>query len=707
MNKQFINLRNIPLIKQRTQQWHDIRKEKITASNCATILELNPYKTKQEFIKNMKSSIICEPNEAMQWGIDNEQVAIQKYEKLYNTTVYEFGLIVHENIKWLGASPDGICSNGKMVEIKCPRWRKISNITPHYIWVQIQIQLEVCDLEECDLFEYTPTFNKCTLIKRNHEWFANVFPNLEIFYETFIQNKTSLKNKNKKIKRKLISSKNDENFKNKNKKRKCLKNKLKVYELRNFILNDPIIDYFNFYSNKNLKDKPNIYFDSLSNESVNMINDIIISIKKRKDTSYYEPYSIDDTLIHIISNDYDILINSQFDTGNVELLIKKNKLNTILNNIGYDIDFKNDENNEKDNYISVFITFATLNSHIKNNNYNIAKCIILGLGDKSILLGRKNTFKIIENKNKKIEKLIKNAKKWITNLKKNGQQWDVYYPQQSEMFPNMKNKNSYPWATLKKKIAIQNKEITLIWYMGLRERIVLHKKNIFTWDKINLKLIKTLNNEKKNIIKKIIYKNLEINPTLPKIKNNLKNIKNFFVDFETINNIYTNSKSTFEGMIKLIGVGHIVNGKWKYNCFIAPENTYKSERLLINEFYKYIKNTLNGNKKYKIYHWSNAEKIHFNKALKRNELLDTVYGHLKWCDLYEKCKNKHFVLKSAFDFSLKSIGNALMKDDESWENNGVDGMTSIYYLWNGIKEEEVVEYNEIDCKMLYHILQRL
>lgn len=210
---------------------------------------------------------------------------------------------------------------------------------------------------------------------------------------------------------------------------------------------------------------------------------------------------------------------------------------------------------------------------------------------------------------------------------------------------------------------------------------------------------------KKNIIKKIISKNLESNPKVLKIKKKKSKTKNFFVDFETINNIYTNSDSNFEGIIKLIGIGHIVNGIWKYNCLIAPQNTYKSERLLINEFYKYIKYTLNGNKNYKIYHWSNAETTHFNKALKRNKLLESTYSHLKWCDLYEKCKNKQFVVKGAFNFSLKSIGNALMNNDEKWVDNGVDGMTSMYYLWNDLKEEEVVEYNEIDCKMLYNILQ--
>jgi len=72
----------------------------------------------------------------------------------------------------LGASPDGICNRykfdgvhkskyvGRMLEIKCPLVRKINrsgpikdHICPIYYWVQVQLQLECCDLEECDFWQ--------------------------------------------------------------------------------------------------------------------------------------------------------------------------------------------------------------------------------------------------------------------------------------------------------------------------------------------------------------------------------------------------------------------------------------------------------------------------------------------------------------------------------------------------------------------------
>ena len=40
-----------------------------------------------------------------------------------------------------------------MLEIKCPPKRQFTNEVPRHYWMQMQGQLEVCDLEECDFLE--------------------------------------------------------------------------------------------------------------------------------------------------------------------------------------------------------------------------------------------------------------------------------------------------------------------------------------------------------------------------------------------------------------------------------------------------------------------------------------------------------------------------------------------------------------------------
>jgi hypothetical protein len=102
----------------------------------------------------------------MHWGQKYEPVTQQLYMKHTNTTIEEFGCIQHRIYPFLGASPDGIVTStgsvtnsatnsvfGRMVEIKNIVNREITGIPLEAYWVQMQLQMEVCDLDECDFVE--------------------------------------------------------------------------------------------------------------------------------------------------------------------------------------------------------------------------------------------------------------------------------------------------------------------------------------------------------------------------------------------------------------------------------------------------------------------------------------------------------------------------------------------------------------------------
>jgi putative phage-type endonuclease len=119
---------------------------------------LNPYDTKEDYIIKKCSAfygeVVFKDNPFTLHGKKYEEVANRLYAKLYGTQVIEFGLISHGRLKWLAASPDGITKDGVMLEIKCPKSRKIDEAAiPLYYYIQVQIQLECCDLEECDFLE--------------------------------------------------------------------------------------------------------------------------------------------------------------------------------------------------------------------------------------------------------------------------------------------------------------------------------------------------------------------------------------------------------------------------------------------------------------------------------------------------------------------------------------------------------------------------
>lgn len=183
LEKRVQTLRKKKLPEQRTPEWFEQRRTRITASEAANCLyktekvcgvynrefgikkfkenekkTLNPYETREEYITKKcdgyYGEITFTDNEATLWGKRYEEVANRLYKKIRGTVVYEFGLVPHGRLKWLGASPDGITREGTMLEIKCPKSRKIKEgAPPIYYWIQVQIQLEVCNLEECDFLE--------------------------------------------------------------------------------------------------------------------------------------------------------------------------------------------------------------------------------------------------------------------------------------------------------------------------------------------------------------------------------------------------------------------------------------------------------------------------------------------------------------------------------------------------------------------------
>ena len=157
-----VKLKQLVLPEQRSQEWYDIRENLLTASSLADALGKGHFQTRDDLLisKTCKDPKPFEMNHIMQWGVKYEPVATEFYEKLNNLRIVEFGLIPHPELKEFGASPDGICDvgspngyEGRMLEIKCPPKRAFTEEVPIHYWMQMQGQLEVCDLEECDFLQ--------------------------------------------------------------------------------------------------------------------------------------------------------------------------------------------------------------------------------------------------------------------------------------------------------------------------------------------------------------------------------------------------------------------------------------------------------------------------------------------------------------------------------------------------------------------------
>jgi putative phage-type endonuclease len=177
-------LRNKPQPVQRTKEWYKFRHNLITASNAYKAFENESSKNQliyekcqplkeslyidgdnsdeecmDESVKVIKEVVMVNTNTTLHWGQKYEPLSVKIYEYMYDTKVEDFGCIQHESYLFIGASPDGINVDsksdryGRMLEIKNIVNREINGIPKKEYWIQMQLQMEVCDLEECDFLE--------------------------------------------------------------------------------------------------------------------------------------------------------------------------------------------------------------------------------------------------------------------------------------------------------------------------------------------------------------------------------------------------------------------------------------------------------------------------------------------------------------------------------------------------------------------------
>lgn len=158
-----------PHIPQRTSEWYAQTRGVLTASEFSGILGTPRMKhalvaQKTAPIPEIPSAprLACSTREmsAMDWGVRFEPVIKQVLGTLWGAEITDVGRLMHPTDSRLAASPDGLlvaatepARIGRLVEIKCPISREITGKIPFEYWCQMQIQMEVTDIDECDYVE--------------------------------------------------------------------------------------------------------------------------------------------------------------------------------------------------------------------------------------------------------------------------------------------------------------------------------------------------------------------------------------------------------------------------------------------------------------------------------------------------------------------------------------------------------------------------
>ena len=158
-------INEFPVQEQRSPEWYTFRFDRFSASNLwklfgspSQINSLIYEKCNGAEIQSKYTGDVLIPN-ARNWGNKYEPVTVQIYEDMFKTKVNtKYGCLPHPTLP-IGASPDGIVTDpksdryGRLVEIKNIFNRDIDGIPSEEYWIQMQTQLEVCQLEICDFVE--------------------------------------------------------------------------------------------------------------------------------------------------------------------------------------------------------------------------------------------------------------------------------------------------------------------------------------------------------------------------------------------------------------------------------------------------------------------------------------------------------------------------------------------------------------------------
>jgi hypothetical protein len=150
---------------QGSPEWYIKRGTLLTASNSYKAFGSDSSKNSLIYEKcqafNGKAPIFSTVNMpiSLEWGHMFEPASVALYEYMFDTKIGNLGCMAHPQYDFIGASPDGINIldssplYGRIIEIKNVLSRVIDGYPTMEYWIQMQQQMEVCNIDLCDFIE--------------------------------------------------------------------------------------------------------------------------------------------------------------------------------------------------------------------------------------------------------------------------------------------------------------------------------------------------------------------------------------------------------------------------------------------------------------------------------------------------------------------------------------------------------------------------
>lgn len=198
---------------QRSKEWFQKRKSRITGSIAGAVLGVNPWSSPEDVMRRMVRESLGVFDEfsniATEYGVRNEDHATKCLEIDHDLEVKETGFHTYED--WLGASPDGLIGDDTVLEIKTPYGLrnggefKTLKDQPYY-YAQVQLEMLCTGRIKAIFYQWAPHGQKIEYINLDHEWLSINLPKLRVFHKQFLN---ELKNPKKYLEPKVKTMKDD------------------------------------------------------------------------------------------------------------------------------------------------------------------------------------------------------------------------------------------------------------------------------------------------------------------------------------------------------------------------------------------------------------------------------------------------------------------------------------------------------------------
>ena len=530
--------------------------------------------------------------------------------------------------------------------------------------------------------------------------------------------------------------------------------------LKNYILKDPICDWFEIQEYRGdhsyQKDKPSYYKNFIIKESQKYKEKVLQKIKELSKLTIPLETNLDETKNKIIKEFPLILQGTLLDKNGLyvhcDIMIHYRlfrKIFPMVNNIPFHLFCR------KSDYIFINISYSTLHFKMDLKDVNndgiilYKKCGLYAFRDAvsdligskfhCFLLGKEYYYKktLLPKKEfichitfeKHIIETFYYALEWLNTIKKEDNLMEILpKPTHFELFPNMNSKDS-DWETEKINLANKIKEITLVWNISYDERCSFLNKGIYCWD--DPKLLKELKESKKKTIQErmihmnqqnevLIYPRKNISYDFQKILK--KTNYDIYFDVESFlstdekQNLFTDYIAPQEPILGILGL--IYNDQfYEYSLY---QFSLEEEDKIVKAFVDRLWRIGKGLERVNIYHWGHAE---FNYI----QYMKKMYPHYKFpeyqlINVLDYFRMEPIIVQGVFKFGLKSIGKSLFKNNliqTTWDenDNGLDSMIQFKEICKNHSRKiplkryteinNIIEYNRIDCQVLYEIVELL